>query len=87
VRFTTDHEIQSIGERELTLVDVYTRETQTRSGLGALIYVNGARANDALYHDLRERLPGLPVHLIGDAVAPRRINDAIYEGELLARKL
>jgi hypothetical protein len=29
----------------------------------------------------------MPVHLIGDAVAPRRINDAIYEGELLARKL
>ncbi|MEN9774949.1 MAG: hypothetical protein RL322_2019 [Pseudomonadota bacterium] len=87
VRFTTDHEIQSIGDHSITLVDVYTRETQVRSDLGALVYVNGARANDGLYHALRERLRDTPVHLIGDAVSPRRINDAIYEGELIARRL
>lgn len=87
VRFTTDHEIQSIGDHAVTLVDVYTRETQERSELGALVYVNGARANDALYQSLREQMPNTPVHLIGDAVAPRRINDAIYEGELIARSL
>jgi NADPH-dependent 2,4-dienoyl-CoA reductase/sulfur reductase-like enzyme len=87
VRFTTDHEIQSIGDHSVTLVDLYTRETQERSELGALVYVNGARANDALYQSLREQMPNTPVHLIGDAVAPRRINDAIYEGELIARSL
>ena len=42
-------------------------------------------ANDTLYHQLSER--AYEVHRIGDCVAPRRIDHAVYEGELAGREL
>ncbi|NDZ18182.1 FAD-dependent oxidoreductase [Variovorax sp. WS11] len=35
-------------------------------------------SDDALYHELKAR--GLPVHRIGDCVAPREVDDAVLEG-------
>ena len=87
VRFTPDHEIATIGRRGVTLRDVFTAAQTQRRGVDALVMVNGAKAEDGLYHELRRRLPQLEVHMIGDCVAPRRINDAIHEGELIARRI
>lgn len=87
VTFTPDHEIASIGRRSVTLRDVFTRTETQRRKVDALVLVNGARAEDALYHELKRRLPQVEVHMIGDCVAPRRINDAIHEGELVARRI
>jgi hypothetical protein len=48
----------------------------------------GAVAEDQLFHDiLPERNEGLEVQLIGDALAPRRVSDAIREGEVAARAI
>lgn len=44
----------------------------------------GKKPNDALYQELKQ-LPN--VYRVGDAVAPRRVTDAIFEGEKLARSL
>lgn len=44
----------------------------------------GKRPNDALWNDLAG-LPGL--HRVGDCVAPRRVTDAIFEANKLARAL
>ena len=87
VRFTPDHEIAAIGRRGVTLCDVFTGVRTRRRAVDALVLVNGAQAEDGLYHELRRRLPQLEVHMIGDCVAPRRINDAIHEGELIARRI
>jgi len=46
------------------------------------VMVQGGSANDQLYHSLSD---SKPCHLIGDAMAQRRVNDAINEGELVAR--
>ena len=87
VSFTPDHEIDSIGRRSVSLRDVFTNAKTQRRAVDALVLVNGAKAEDELYHALRHRLPRLEVHMIGDCVAPRRINDAIHEGELIARRI
>jgi hypothetical protein len=87
VTFTPDHDLASIGDHAITLLDGYTREPLEIGDLDALVLLNGARAEDGLFHALRQAQPALEVHMIGDAVAPRRINDAIFEAELVARKL
>ena len=87
VTFTPDHEIAAIGRGSVTLRDVFTRSETQRRKIDALVFVNGARAEDGLFHELRRRLPRVEAHMIGDCVAPRRINDAIHEGELVARRL
>lgn len=57
------------------------------TGVDALVLINGAAAQNHLFHALRSVRKDLEVHLIGDALAPRRINDAIFEAELVARKI
>jgi hypothetical protein len=87
VTFTTDHDLASVGERSVRFLDVYTKEPLEIAGLDALVLVNGASAQNRLFHDLRSARKYLECHLIGDALAPRRINDAIFEAELVARKI
>jgi hypothetical protein len=45
----------------------------------------GGKANDSLFHGLTGKVPELK--LIGDAVSPRRIHDALLEGTRVARAL
>jgi 2,4-dienoyl-CoA reductase (NADPH2) len=45
----------------------------------------GGKANDRLYHELDGRVPELL--LVGDAVSPRRIHDALLDGTRAARAL
>jgi 2,4-dienoyl-CoA reductase (NADPH2) len=45
----------------------------------------GGKANDTLFHELDGRVPEL--RLIGDAVSPRRIHDAMLDGTRVARAL
>ena len=52
--------------------------------ISAVVMVQGGAANDQLYHSLCD---SKPCHLIGDAMAQRRVNDAINEGELVARQI
>jgi NADPH-dependent 2,4-dienoyl-CoA reductase/sulfur reductase-like enzyme len=46
----------------------------------------GGTANDRLYRALRRSLPGVEAVLVGDALAPRHIEQAIYEGHMAGRK-
>jgi hypothetical protein len=87
VVFTTDHDLASIGEHSVSFLDVFTKEPKTIADVDALVLVNGAVAQNRLFHELRSARKDLEVHLIGDALAPRRINDAIFEAELVARKI
>ena len=87
VVFTTDHDLVSIGEHSVSFLDVFTKEPKTITEVDALVLVNGAVAQNRLFHELRSARKDLEVHLIGDALAPRRINDAIFEAELVARKI
>ncbi len=87
VQFTTDHDLSAIGDHTVTLLDVFTKEPLVLSDVDALVLVNGAAAESSLFHALRDQCKGLEVHMVGDAVAPRRINDAIFEAELVARKI
>jgi predicted nucleic acid-binding Zn finger protein len=69
----------------VTLLNVLTGEIETLDGIDAVIVAGHYKANDALYKELKSVIG--EVHAIGDCVAPRRIEIAIYEGENIGRSL
>lgn len=56
-----------------------------RREVDSVVLVMGKLAEDHLYRALKGRASS--VHRVGDCVAPRRITDAIWEGNALAREL
>jgi len=49
---------------------------------GSVVLATGMKANDRLYKELEGKVPEL--YKIGDALQPRRVLDAIHEGEAVA---
>ena len=87
VSFVPDVELVGIADGKATLRDAYTGET-TEHSAEAVVMMVGAEAADEVFHTLEPaRSTGLDVHLIGDAMAPRRVNDAIREGEIAGRAI
>lgn len=86
VTFHTDSELTAIAPDSVTLRDLYTGGETTLPGVDTVVMLVGGSAEDGLYHETRAQ-GGLDCHLIGDAMAPRRVNDAIREGELVARRI
>ena len=84
VTFHVDRELTEITSDSVTIRDLYTGETETLDDISNVIMVQGSSANDTLFHALGETID---THLIGDAMSARRVNDAIKEGELAARKI
>lgn len=83
--FTPHVEVAAIDGDTVTLTDVFTSETSTLTDVDAVVLVLGNAADDQLARDLEGS--GIDVHLVGDANAPRRIFNAIWEGENAARRL
>jgi hypothetical protein len=69
----------------VTIFNLYTGAQETLEGVDTVVLATGAKANDGLYFDLKERVETL--HRIGDCLAPRKLDHAIYEGELAGREL
>ncbi|MFC5749849.1 FAD-dependent oxidoreductase [Actinomadura rugatobispora] len=85
VTFTPNVEVTAIDEDTVTLADVHTGELSRLTDIDGVVLVLGNAADDALARELDGT--GLDVHLIGDAQAPRRIFNAIWEAETAARSL
>lgn len=86
VDFRVDSELSEITETGATVRNLYTGKTETLDDVETVVMVVGSDAQDALYHEI-STTDGPECHLIGDAMSPRRVNDAIREGELAARRL
>ena len=84
IQFLSDHEIASIEEDVVVLRDVWTGETSRHESVDAVVLSTGNAADDALFHELK---PTTSVRAIGDCVSPRRIFNAIWEGELAGREI
>jgi hypothetical protein len=67
------------------LVNLYTGREEIIEGVDAVVLATGPKANDDLYFQLKGAVAEL--HRIGDCVAPRSLDHAIYEGELAGREL
>jgi hypothetical protein len=72
------------GDR-VALFNLYTGAADSIEGVDTIVLATGQKANDELYFGLKGALENL--HRIGDCLAPRKLDHAIYEGELAGREL
>jgi mycofactocin system FadH/OYE family oxidoreductase 2 len=69
----------------VTVFNLYTGVQETLEEVDTVVLATGPRANDDLYLALKGESAN--VHRIGDCLAPRKLDHAIYEGYLAGREL
>ncbi len=69
----------------LTVFNLYTGAETTIENVDTIVLATGPKANDDLYHALKGEIENL--HRVGDCLAPRKLDHAIYEGYLAGREL
>jgi len=85
VSYIPSSTIIEVGDGAVTILDVITGATRALGDIDAVVVAGHGKSDDALYRELKGMVP--EVHAIGDCVAPRRIEMATYEGEMIGRAL
>jgi hypothetical protein len=80
LEFEANSWASEIAEDSVTLFNIYTGSTSSLEGVSNVVLTTGNLPNDSLYFTLKEQFDS--VYRVGDAVAPRLIEHAIYEGYL-----
>ncbi|QYB00227.1 FAD-dependent oxidoreductase (plasmid) [Rhodococcus sp. USK10] len=84
VTFQVNTSLREIDEDVAILADTHTGEITRRPDVDAVVLSIGNRADDTLARALEAA--GLDVVAIGDCQSPRRIFNAIWEGEMAGRR-
>jgi len=77
--------IKEISGRTITVFNVFTQEESKIEGVDTVVVIMGRGANDKLYQQLKGKVKEL--YRIGDCVAQRPVDRAIYDGNLIGREL
>jgi 2,4-dienoyl-CoA reductase-like NADH-dependent reductase (Old Yellow Enzyme family) len=85
VVLTPHHELDRVEGKEITLVNCYSKTPRTVRDIDMLVVVPLRQADDRLLAPLQNA--GFTVHPVGDCVAPRDIETAIYDGHRIAREI
>ena len=83
MRWRPNTGLLAIGDHAVTLIDVYARQPQVMAGVDSVVIRTHGVADDALYFALQGRVP--EVLRVGDAVAVRWADRAIFDGHLAGR--
>ena len=76
---------RSVENRSVVTYNLYTSATKTVEDVDFVVLGTKPRADDWLYRELKGQVQGL--HRIGDCLAPRQLDNAIYDAELAGREL
>lgn len=83
-----NHVLKEVGENSVTLVNVWNNEESQLKDVDSIIMATGFRADERLYNSLgKESEETYAVYRIGDCLAPRRVDNAIWEGEQVGRTI
>jgi len=89
VTFTPDIAVMEIGgdrgEKLIKGFNVYSNEWNEWGGFDSVVLAMGQKADDELYLSLKGKVDEL--YRIGDAVAPRKVDMAIWEGHRIGREI
>jgi len=85
MRWRPNTGVLAIGDHSATLVDIYARQPETLAPLDSVVIRTHGVADDGLYFALQGRVP--EVVRVGDAVAVRWADRAIFDGHLAGRAL
>ena len=86
VRLSPNHFIEAIHGSDVDVYETLTRRARQIKAVDTVVLSMLRSPQDAVFRALQEN-GTLPTHCIGDAVAPRSVAEAIYEGEKLGRAL
>jgi hypothetical protein len=79
IHISTNAILSGIGPDHVFLTDRFSSEVRRIDNLPNVVLSMGNESNNGLHHALRDKVGEL--YAIGDCVTPRRIDDAILDGE------
>jgi hypothetical protein len=85
MQLTADHFLASLGPNSAVIINNYTGQSRQLENLALAVMATPQVSNDSLYHQLQGKVKQL--YRVGDCVAPRRVENAILDGERAARAL
>ncbi|GIE01557.1 oxidoreductase [Paractinoplanes durhamensis] len=80
VRIFTMHRPAHADGRTVTITHTVDGSEQTLTGVDSIVHVRPARSRAGLLDELARSGWAGQVHLVGDAFAPRTVQEAVYEG-------
>ena len=83
VTFTSDMRVEEIEGATVKAVNVYSNEVFVYEGYDTIVVITPNKPNQGLYFELKGKIKEL--YRIGDCVAPRKIDMAIWEGNKVGR--
>ncbi|HKV01776.1 MAG TPA: FAD-dependent oxidoreductase, partial [Ktedonobacteraceae bacterium] len=85
MQLTADYFLADLGPNSATIINNYTGQPRQLENLALAVMATPQAANDTLYHQLQGKVKQL--YRVGDCIAPRRVENAILDGERVARAL
>jgi 2,4-dienoyl-CoA reductase-like NADH-dependent reductase (Old Yellow Enzyme family) len=82
-----NHEVVRLTDQGIDILDVVCGRERSLQDVVTVICSAAGQGRTALFRDLKASSPEVAVTLVGDAVAPRDIEKAIYEAHLAAREI
>ncbi len=80
------HDLVRVDKRAAVLRHAYSGREKDLGAIDAVVVSGWHRANDSLALALRAARPTLDLRVVGDALAPRSIKDAVHEGDRAGRE-
>jgi len=85
VVLTPNTYVKEIGERSVTLFNIFTNEERVVENVGAVVLVGSRKPEAALASELSGQVG--EIFVIGDSAAPRTLFEASYEGHRAGREV
>ena len=82
---TPYHSVKEILADSVIVSNVHTNESRVIRDVDTVVLATGNRAKDDIYKSLKGQIQ--EIYAIGDCVAPRKVHDAIREGNQIVRNL
>ena len=82
---TPHTELRAIEGSAVIVANVHAGAERRIEGVDSVVLAMGSRSTDALYRELKGRVPEL--HAVGDCVAPRGVHQAILDGTHAGRAI
>ncbi len=85
VTLTPHYDVIAINGNSATLKNVYTDQEIEVHGYDTFVYATHNHSNQELYYKLKAKCN--EIYRVGDSVSPRKIEQAVWDGEEIGRKL
>jgi pyruvate/2-oxoglutarate dehydrogenase complex dihydrolipoamide dehydrogenase (E3) component len=77
--------VKEIEKQSVVTANALSGEEERIENVDTVVFAATGSADDALYHELKEEVK--EIHLVGQCLSPRKIQDSIRDGALAGRRL